>query len=166
LIYPIGETQAPPFNNRMMETEMKKSIIMIIVSLILIATFMSCTIQRSIEQTINDFASAATNYDFDLMSDVLSEESDLWAGRPTTIYALLDYFVGQTPVSFSNLDVDSSGNDGTVYADAQYGIVTYENVMFVMRKHDEVWKIKEYYDYVGDPPWAWLRRGLFEYLAR
>jgi uncharacterized membrane protein YvbJ len=137
----------------------KKLTIFLLTSIVIIAFFISCANERSIEQTINDFATAANTNDHDLLYDLLSEESDLWAGRPITVEELLVYLNAAQPISFSNLSINESGNDATVDATATYNIIPPFDVDFVMRKHDEKWKIKEYYDYVGTDPWAWKMLG-------
>jgi hypothetical protein len=65
------------------------------------------------------------------------------------------------PISFSDLSISESGSDGTVTGNAVYGFIssTPFSVYFVMRLHDKEWKIKEYYDYIGDPDWAWRMFG-------
>jgi len=130
--------------------------------LVLILSFVvSCAVERSIEQTITDFAVASNTNNFDLLTELLSEDSQWWTGRPTTIDGLLVYMNGMEGVSFSDLSISETGDDGTVNANAIYnffGTIPF-SVYFVMRRHDQTWKIKEYYDYVPPNDWAWLQLG-------
>ena len=128
---------------------------------IIISLFVSCAVERSIEQTINDFATASNNNDVVLLNSLLSEDSQFWPGRPTTVEELLVYMNDASPITFSNLSITENGDDGTVSASAVYGFIgpTPFSVDFVMRRHDKEWKIKEYYDYKGVNPYVWLRIG-------
>jgi hypothetical protein len=138
---------------------MKKTLIPLMISILIMFFFISCAVERSIEQTIEDFAVSSNTNDLNLLYGLLSEDSELWAGRPLTVEELLVYMNGQEPIAFSDLSISESGDDATVNASATYNIIPPFSVLFIMRRHDKEWKIKEYYDYIGDPPWAWKMLG-------
>jgi hypothetical protein len=142
---------------------MKRTLISIIILVIVASLFISCANERSIEQTINDFATASNNNDLSLLTGLLSPDSDFWAGGlgMPNVEALLAYMNSASPISFTIQTPSVNGNDATVNASAVYGFIgpTPFSVYFVMRLHDKEWKIRQYYDYVGDPDYVWLRLG-------
>jgi hypothetical protein len=145
---------------------MKKTLITTMILVIIMSFFVSCAVERSIEQTINDFATASNTNDLDLLNGLLSENSQFWGGRPTTVEGLLDYMYFVAPVSFNVPPVIATSDEVNVYATAVYDFIgpTSFDVYFVMRLHDKEWKIKEYWDYIiidpeEDNDYVWLKLG-------
>ena len=112
-----------------------------------------------IEDTISQFESAANNQDFDSFKDTLSEDSQFWITGDTAIQSfLVDYMDTFIPITYSNLSINVNGNDATVNASAAYTGIPNVSVMFEMRHHDMVWKIKEYWDdATGSMEYVWLK---------
>ena len=121
-----------------------------LIIIIVIALFAACeNIRiRSIEDTISQFESAVNNQDFSSFKDTLSEDSIDWITGDIGIQGFLDYFYGAFPLSYGELTVtQTSGVDATVDTQATYynhGVPV--TVQFVMRKHDQVWKVRQYWD--------------------
>ena len=140
---------------------MKKTLITTIILVLTMSFFVSCAVERSIEQTINDFATASNTNDLELLNGLLSENSQFWGGRPTTVEGLLDYMYFSAPISFTVPPVVATNDEVNVYATAVYGFIGPESfdVLFVMRLHDKEWKIKEYWDYIDENDYVWLMLG-------
>jgi hypothetical protein len=135
-----------------------KYLTLILIISIIFALFSACANTRSIEDTISQFESAANSQNFGSFKETLSEDSQFWiTGDPAIQSFLVDYLGTFIPIAFSNLSINESGNDATVNASATYSSIP-QNVIFIMRKHDEVWKIKEYWDDSGGSmDFVWLK---------
>jgi len=137
---------------------MKKLIFVILIVLAIVSFFSACANTRSIEETISQFQDAVNAQDIDSFKDTLSEDSLDW--DPILIPGFLSYFSGATPLSYGALNVtQTSGIDATVDTQATYynhGVPV--NVQFVMRKHDQVWKVRQYWDdWSGSPLNIWQK---------
>ena len=136
------------------------SLLTAVLMIFTIALFTACANTRSIEDTISQFEGAANTQNFDSFKDTLSEDSQFWiTGDPAINSFLVDYLETYIPITYSSLSISETGNDATVNASATYGILQNVSVRFVMRKHEEVWKVKEYWD---DPEgdglaYVWLK---------
>ena len=119
-----------------------------LIIIIVIALFAACANERSIEDTISQFESAVNNQNLSSFKDTLSEDSIDWITGDIGIQGFLDYFDGVIPLSYGELTAtQTSGVDATVDAQATYynhGVPV--TVQFVMRKHDQVWKVRQYWD--------------------
>jgi len=131
-----------------------------VLMILIIALFTACANTRSIEDTISQFESAANAQNFNSFKDTLSEDSQFWiTGDPAIESFLVDYLETYIPITYSSLSISETGNDATVNTNATYGILQNVDVRFVMRKHDEVWKVRQYLD---DPQgtgldYVWLK---------
>jgi hypothetical protein len=135
-----------------------KYLTLTLIIIIIFAVFTACANTRSIEDTISQFESAANNQNFGSFKDTLSEDSQFWiTGDPAIQSFLVDYLGTFIPIVFSGLSINEIGNDATVNANATYNSIS-QSVMFVMKKHDEVWKVKEYWDdSTGSMEFVWLK---------
>ena len=116
-----------------------------IITLILFST---CANIRTIEDTISQFEDAANNDDFDSLKDTLSEDSDDWILGDSIIQAFMDDHLSLvTPLTYSITDIQHSGlNDATVLVQGNFYVIGAVSVQFIMRRHKEVWKIRQYWD--------------------
>ena len=102
---------------------------------------------RSIEDTISQFESAANTQNFNSFKDTLSQDSQFWiTGDPAIQSFLEDYLETLIPITYGNLSISEMGNDATVTTTATYNILQNVPIRFEMRKHGEVWKVKECWD--------------------
>ena len=111
-----------------------------------IVIFTACANIRSIEDAISQFRNAVNAEDIDSLTDTLSEDSVDF--DPIIIQGFLDYFDGVRPLSYGELTIiHTSDIDATVNTQATYfNNPTPVTVQFIMRKHEEVWKVRQYWD--------------------
>jgi ketosteroid isomerase-like protein len=122
----------------------------ILLSPILLFTF-GCPVEekiRTIEQAVADFEKAVNSDNVKELQDVLSPESDFFITK--TFQAFLDYFDGQTDVSYTNLVITVNGDTADVTPTATYNNgLSDVTVLFVMKKESsdpDNWKVLQYYD--------------------
>lgn len=143
---------------------MKKITLLILTVVITIIPLLGCT-QYYIEKTIDDWEKAINDSDADALENLLSPDSDFWVTG--TFQEFLDYFEGNKPVHYSNLDISVNNPYADVYANATYkGVEVDGGVWFVLKKEEALlsflfpdWRIYQYYDF-GDwsnPVWRKLQ---------
>lgn len=143
---------------------MKRNVFYLIATVTVAGILVLGCAQAMIENTIDDFEAAVNTPEPEGVDDlraVLSEDSQLWAARPTSIEEFHAYMYGTYyPISIYGLSIDTDGDMAYVDAKTDYAGLPGLDTYFVMKRHGfflfPSWKIKEYWDYVGDEDFAWL----------
>jgi hypothetical protein len=128
-----------------------KVIIPVMIGIAIVILFSACANIRSIDDTIQQFQDAANAQDFDSFKDTLSNDSvDYKFGGDTVIRDFMEtYLSTYIPLTYTITNIQETGeNDATVDAQGDFvgGLMSGVTVQFVMRKHDETWKIRLYSD--------------------
>ena len=129
----------------------KKIILPASIFIAIVILLSACANTRSIEDTIMQFQNAANSQNFSSFKDTLSEDSDDWILGDSVIQDFLGTYLGANiPLTYSVTNIqETSDIDAIVDAQGNYfgfGSVT---IRFIMRKHDQVWKIRQYWDNTG-----------------
>ena len=122
------------------------NVLIAVLMIFTIVIFTACANIRSIEDTISQFKNAVNAKDIDSLTDTLSEDSVDF--DPIIIQGFLEYFDTVTPLSYGELTITHTSDiDATVDTLATYfNNPTPVTVQFIMRKHDEIWKVRQYWD--------------------
>jgi hypothetical protein len=128
-----------------------KVILPVLIGIAIVFLISACANIRSIEDTIQQFQDAANAQDFDSFKDTLSEASDFWPTGDPAIQDFLETYLGTfIPLTYTVTSIqETSSVDATVDAQSNYFGLSSVTVQFIMRKHDKVWKVRQYWDDVG-----------------
>ena len=94
------------------------------------------------------FQDATNAQDFGSFKDAISADSDDWILGDTVIRDFMEtYLKTFIPLTYTITNIQQTSNiDAIVDAQGDFFGVGTVTVQFVMRKHDEVWKIRQYWD--------------------
>jgi hypothetical protein len=132
-----------------------KVIIPALICIAIVVLFSACANIRSIEDTIQQFQDAANAQDFGSFKDTLSEASNDWITGDIIIRDFMETYLGTyIPLSYAITNIqETSSTDATVDAQGTYTGIGSVTIQFVMKKHDQVWKIRQYWDSVTGVTW-------------
>lgn len=130
---------------------MKRLIISIVIVLSISIFFTLGCNKLAIETALADFEDAVNNNSASDLEDVMSPDSNFYITGAFQQF-LNDIFGGNTPVNYTNLDINVDGSNATVLPDATYAGFP-NDVKFNMRKDESdstffspSWKVYRYYD--------------------
>ena len=136
------------------------------VFIIVIVFFFSCSAEKAIEQTIQDFEDAANNNDLDAMEATLSSHSE-WDITQLQSLVLNHLYPTYTPLEYTDLTIDVDKPHADVESTALYKSTAPTTAWFVMREEEKFfsflfpdWRIKEFYDLDDNatPVWKKLKK--------
>jgi hypothetical protein len=139
-----------------------KVIIPVMIGIAIVILFSACANIRSIDDTIQQFQDAANAQDFDSFKDTLSDASDFWPTGDPAIQDFLETYLGTyIPLTYTITNKqETSSVDATVDAQGNYFGLGSVNVQFTMKKHDEVWKVRRYWDDANGLIWQKIGDGV------
>lgn len=122
------------------------------VFIIVVLFFFSCSAEKAIEQTIQDFEDAANDGDIDALKDTLSSHSE-WDITGLQAEVLNTHLSGYTPLEYTDLTIEVDKPHADVESTALYLNTAPTTAWFIMREEDKFfsflfpdWRIKEFYD--------------------
>ncbi len=138
-------------------------VFVIIIFIIISLSFIACSDEAAIEETISAWEKAIEDKDINDLKSIVSPDSEMYADADVMIdYILNDYFSNIAKVEYSNLDMDVGEN----YADVIPGSsiytddvdLTYEKPSkFKMKKEEGFlssispdWRVYKYWDDAND----------------